>query len=204
MACVLLDIGAGSKTFVRRLKICNLATPILAFCGEPDWGLLNPLTVSSARARQLAMRPRRGSYRIASSYRKFAFDDASLDVVTCNAPMPPLWLPVGMEPELRRCLKTSGLFFYSYPSPRFYHRLNLEPFGFTQLARAAFPKDGNAVSLRNFIPKGLPAWFPPSPTISWNINEMNTRSGGGEGTRTSSYVYFMSGVCPTWELWRKG
>lgn len=205
MTCVLLDIGAGSKSFVRSLKIRNLFTPTLAFCGEPDWGFFNFLTVSPTSAKRLIKNGSTGTYRIRSEYAAFAFNDASLDVVTCNAPHPPFFLPIGMEKELERCVKPGGIFFYAYPSPGFYHPLPLSAHGFTQIVKSAFSEVlHSVVRLKGLVPKGVPSVYPPSPDILDAQWVRWKRSNGFDAeTHSSSYTYFMCGVWPTYEVWQR-
>ncbi|MBI3572064.1 class I SAM-dependent methyltransferase [Candidatus Kaiserbacteria bacterium] len=201
MACVLLDIGAGSKEFVRRLWWRNWNCPLLSFCGEPSWEYLKPLVISRERAARLIAQGGTWSYHVVSRYSAFAFDDATLDVVTCNAPLSPFHLPFRMEKELERCLKPGGIFFYSYPSPQMYLPLKLEQRGFTQIAIGHFADDQSPVRLKDLVPDWAPSVFPPSDIIKQSLVEKIERRNEFEGTRSSSYVYARSAVCPTYEVW---
>lgn len=198
MRPVILDIGAGSLYFARRLRWYNWRKQQLIFCGEPWWkGTLN-----SSRTKQLINENNCGIFRVVSRYNQFGFEDNSLDMVTMNAPhilMP----PYGAENELMRCLKSGGIFFFSYPV-EFALSSSLEK-RFTLLSRRRF----QSTSLINLsevsgYPVHLPHIITPSRVMKYNIEESRLRKiPGYRNPMRMSYIYREMRLVNEYEIWQK-
>lgn len=202
MRQVILDIGAGSLYFARRLWWRNWFKQQIIFCGEPRWNRRWGRTVDSASIRDLIHRDVKGIFRVVSEYGNFDFDDASLDMVTLNAPhimIPPTWI----EKELVRCLKSGGIFFFSYPVE---FGLPSFPDGtFTLLTRKSFT--GTTLIDLAEIP-GFPAHLPnkivASRVMKYNIDEgIRRRDPSYRNPMGNSYVYRGIPLCNMYEVWQK-
>lgn len=198
MRSVILDIGAGSKYFARRLWWRNWRKQQLIFCGEPYW----KGTLSSLRSKELINSNKRGIFRVVSSYNSFDFEDASLDMVTMNAPhiMRP---PRGAENELARCLKRGGIFFFSYPV-EFDLSTSLKG-TFTLLARERF-HDTSLINLGEVpgYPVHLPNVITPSSVMKYNIQESRLRKiPEYRNPMGMSYIYREMRLVNEYEIWQK-
>lgn len=104
MVQLLLDIGAGGSSFVRRLRGRNAHLKMSFLCGEPEYEKNLP---------DLAPVPRKIEM-VQALYDRFGFESGMLDIVTLNAPHP-LSALAGLENELVRCLKQGGFFISAHP-----------------------------------------------------------------------------------------
>ncbi|MEK7460203.1 MAG: hypothetical protein AAB628_01490 [Patescibacteria group bacterium] len=199
MRSVILDIGAGSVFFARILKWHNWRKRQLLLCGEPTWksGVIN-----SYRTRELIKENKTGIFRIISTYEKFEVEDDALDMVTLNAPhilMPPF----GIESELMRCLKSGGVFFFSYPVN--FKLPNFLEGTFTLLAREHF-RNTSSVDLSTIqkFPHHLPHTVVPSKVMQYNIREHALRKQSSyQNALGTSYIYNRMPLCNRYEVWQK-
>lgn len=199
---VILDIGAGSRYFARRLRWYNWRKPQLIFCGEPWGGEYWKIDAGPVCTRELIQENKRGIFRVVSEYSKFDFDDESLHMVTLNSPHV-LMPPNGIENELKRCLKSGGIFFFSYPI-HFELSKTLEGM-FTLLARKRFGNNAsiNLGSISGF-PEHLPHKMVASKTMKSNIiTSLQRKMKGYHKPERISYVYHNTPLCNEYEVWQK-
>ena len=104
MCKILLDIGAGGSSFVKRFDSNNFNSDIFFLIGEPGYEKLWDGKVSWWRKMK----------KVQASYHDFGIRSNSLDFVTLNAPFP-LESLVGLDEELTRCLKKGGYFISAHP-----------------------------------------------------------------------------------------
>lgn len=202
MRSVILDIGAGSRYFARRLRWRNWKKPQLIFCGEPWEDRHWKKDVDSSQIRNHIKNGKRGIFRVHSGYDKFDFEDASLDMVTLNAPHV-LMPPNGIELELIRCLKPGGIFFFSYPI-EFGLSASLKE-TFELLTRERF-QDTSLINLEEVqgYPSHLPNVITPSSVMKYNIQENIRRKIPGYRNPTGmSYIYRESHLINGYEVWQK-
>jgi len=101
---VVLDIGAGSKYFARRLRAFNPLLSMYILCGEPTWqGVWKNDEKVTGQIK-----------KIRAAYKHFNVPDSSLDLVTLNA-FHPLMPPHGIHAELKRTLRPGGIFINAHP-----------------------------------------------------------------------------------------
>lgn len=202
MRSVILDIGAGSKYFARRLWWHNFSKQQLIFCGEPWEEHYWKKDVDSQQIRTLIMNNKCGIFRVRSGYNKFDFEDASLDMVTLNAPhimMP----PSGIEPELVRCLKPGGIFFFSYPV-----KFGLPNFPDGTFSLLAIERFNSTSRIDMSTVKGFPSYLPsklvPSSVMKFNIQEsLRRRIPGYRNPMGDSYIYRGVHLHNMYEVWQK-
>lgn len=202
MRSVILDIGAGSKYFARRLWWRNWKKPQLIFCGEPWERPHWKRDIDSHQIRNFIKNDKRGIFRIRSGYDTFDFEDASLDMVTLNAPHV-LMPPRGIEPELIRCLKPGGIFFFSYPI-EFGLSASLKE-AFELLTRERF-HDTSLINLEKVhgYPSHLPNVITPSSVMKYNIREnIRRKIPGYRNSMGMSYIYRESRLINGYEVWQK-
>lgn len=199
---VILDIGAQSKYFARCLRISNLNIRQLIFCGEPKWrGGDNP--IPSSWIPELIAKKAKGIFPVVSHYNKFDFPDASLDMVTLNAPylmMPPR----GIEKELVRTLKPGGIFFFAYPVQ--FSPMEFPPETFILRKRGIF-HDTGLIDLAEIpgYPRHLPSQIWPSKVMKYNIREAWKRSNisGYRNRMGNAYMYRDMPLVNGYQIWQK-
>lgn len=199
---VILDIGAQSKYFARCLRISNLNIRQLIFCGEPKWkGGDNP--IPSSWIPELIAKKAKGIFPVVSHYNKFDFPDASLDMVTLNAPylmMPPR----GIEKELVRTLKPGGIFFFAYPVQ--FSPMEFPPDTFILRKRGIF-HDVGLIDLAEIpgFPRHLPSQIWPSKVMKDNIKEALLRRHYPDFRlgKSISYMYHDVDLVNGYQIWQK-
>ncbi|HEV7121234.1 MAG TPA: hypothetical protein VGN56_00240 [Candidatus Paceibacterota bacterium] len=199
MTYIVLDIGAGSRAFGLDLAIHNRTIPMSIFCGEPRWGI-GPFSraISEKNKDEIIEQHRRGVWRLISRYQRFAFEDASLDLITLNAPHPfhGFRMQVPLAKEIDRCLRPGGMFFSSYPRTDFGAVLK----GYELLIEGSWGHGGKPITFPAWkLPAGVPTRFPQSPTIIHNIRVHQHGNPRAMGTQ---YIYF-DGISPGYRLWKK-
>ncbi len=199
MSTVILDIGAGSLGFLRRLARLNGRVGFALFGGEPKWWhipLLHSVTPHE-RIPSILERVRNGKYRIVARYNAFPFPDQSLDMVTVNAPHPFVELD-GIDQEIIRCLKPGGVFFCSTPELRYQFELP----GFELCADGRWNYGTQSVHIDHYaIVPGVPRSIPISRTVRNSVKIERMRKMGMEGTRGPFYVYAGAELNPNYRAW---
>lgn len=206
----ILDIGAGSLCFAKDLRRNNKQLPLLVFCGEPYWSNSRLKKVISAdTARELIEEERTGIYRVISSYRDFAFDEHSLDMVTVNSPHP-LTPANGIEEEIERCIRPGGIFFFGHSTT-----IDIEPSSeFTLLHQSSYPHATWKNWWHDFsfdlaeiegYPKDIPSRLIPSPIIRSNMIEAQRRRDDTNyrNKRGIMYMYNQIRLHPNYKVWQK-
>jgi len=108
MTEILLDIGAGDKSFAQAYRKHNPGADLMYLCAEPFF-------TDPRKKDAYISSPRRGKiYKVRGEYENFQVPDHSLAAVTLNA-YHILSPPGRIEQELTRCLKPGGFFFSAHP-----------------------------------------------------------------------------------------
>ena len=197
MAYVVLDIGAGSKSFGRTLKRKNPHVRMLVLCGEPEWRfwpLIRP--TPPEKVLKLLEQKHTGLYRIVAQYEEFGLPDNSLDLVALNSPHPFMGPSAAMAGELLRCLNPGGHLFSSFSE----FDLAPVPCNFEKIAEGRWRDQGEILMLKtDVLPACAPHSFPQSTTVNYNIRAHRDND---PRIHNSDYVY-SGGISPGWSLWKK-
>ncbi len=202
MTGVLLDIGAGNKTFVRTFRKLNPHAALTFLCGEPEFcGEWDGQVVEGR------------TQNIFAYYDNFNVPDASLNMVTLNG-FHPFSLPCGIGKELVRCLKPGGMFFSAHPAAM--HPC-LDPYEFDIIVYGVTPTGEPQYDLRfQQVRKGFRRWFcapltinrspmivyPASRTVEYRLISLAATRQYGIGT-DPAYVYRGVTTEPSVRVWVK-
>lgn len=199
---VILDIGAGSKYFARRLWWNNLRLKLLIFCGEPNWRTVFCGVPNNDQVSEIIINGSCDIHLVTSSYNSFQFDHSSLNMITINAPHP-FMMPHGIEEEIIRCLKVGGIVFYSYPTKLY--SLKLPKDDFQLIGKDRFLNTSTIdLGKHDLFPSHLPTKITPSMVVKSSIVESEIRQKMPTlAYRSPSYLYSNMKLCPSYELWRR-
>lgn len=210
-----LDIGAGNKSFAKKLVNNNSNLEMIIFCGEHVWNnffdKFNKINFEN-EANKIILNNKKGIYLIDDSrYTHFNLPDNSLDFVTVNSPHPISLISNNynqafiIQPELDRCLKNGGIFFFGHSthiSLKLSDNYKLISEGFYENKGIFFNKHQVDLS-SNINLKSLPKIYPASQVIQSNINEFRMQQLGVNNNFGREYIYNVISLYPNYKLWQK-
>lgn len=190
MRPVIVDMGAGSTSFLRLLRRNNKNLRMLMFAGEPEWKA--PNITKRQLAALISDEKSTGIHRIVSRYGDMAFPDESVDLITLNSPHGTFVLEHRMfEREAVRCLKPNGYLFFDFTSDRYLFESRL-----TRIAKGVFRDNKEPTDISAFVnlPSHIPNKISPGRVMSEIMNQ----------TKDPLWGELMRKIhTPTFELWQK-
>lgn len=190
MRPVIVDIGAGSTSFLRLLRRNNKNLHMLMFAGEPEW------ETSNITKRQVAALisdgKSTGIHKVVSSYGDMAFPDESVDFITLNSPHGTFIFEHRIfGREVMRCLKPNGYLFFDFVSDSYFFESKL-----TRIVKGVFRDNKEPTDIGTFV--NLPNYIPNKISPGRVTSEIMSQ------TKDPLWGELMRKIhTPTFELWQK-